>query len=157
AVDVHVVVLPDGAEELLEVVDLQLRVEAALDQDLAPAQIHQFLHLLEDRLRGEDVALLVAGDTIEGTELAAHPADVGVVDVPADVEGDDAAGMLALADGVGQGGEEVEVLRLEEAQAVVKGEPLACPDLVGDLLQAALAAEGGGHGGVNWSTGQLVN
>src|SRR3972149_8891378 len=70
----------DGPEYLFEVVDLQGRIQAPLEQNLRASVIDDFLDLLEDLLLREDVALLVAGQAVKGAEGAFHPADIGIVD-----------------------------------------------------------------------------
>ena len=88
-VQVDRVALLERAEEVLVVVDAEVRVVPALHEDARAADRERLLDLLvDDRLR-EEVALgAVAGPAVEGAEVAVGDADVRVVDVPVDDERD---------------------------------------------------------------------
>ena len=79
---------------------------AALQQQLTAAKRDRLVDLSKDLLEAEDVALGRSDGTIERAEVAARDADVRVVDVAIDDVGDDAVGVLACADLVGQPAEE---------------------------------------------------
>jgi hypothetical protein len=66
----------DRAKQTLEIVELERRVQAALDQDLRTPELRQFLDLAENRLPRKDVSAFLPGQPVEVTELALHPADV---------------------------------------------------------------------------------
>ena len=86
----------DGAEQILVPRERQIRVVAALQQQLHAAERAIVSSIfLEDLLEAEDVALGVPDRAVERTEVAARHADVRVVDVAIDDVGDDALGMLA--------------------------------------------------------------
>ena len=59
----------------------------------------------------KDVAVVGPGRPVKGAEAAARDADVGVVDIPVDDEGDPVAGIEAPAHLIGRGpqGQEVQV------------------------------------------------
>ena len=67
--------------------ELQLRVQAALQEDLVAAQRDRLLDLPEQLLALDDVAFRVARLAGERAEAAAARADVRVVDVAVDVVG----------------------------------------------------------------------
>jgi hypothetical protein len=94
--------LHDRAQQVLVPLDLEPGVQAALHQDLDPADVHHLLDLLEDGLARQNVAAVLAGLAVEVAELAADPADVGVVDVAPDDVGDARLGVLLPAHVVGQ-------------------------------------------------------
>ena len=84
----------------------QIRVVAALEQQLAAAERDGLVDLPEDLLEPEHVALTGTDRPIERAEVAPRHADVRVVDVAVDDVGDDAPGMLAGADVVGKAAEQ---------------------------------------------------
>ncbi len=100
------------AEELLVPGERQVRVEAALQQDLHAAEVDGLLELLGQLVARQDVALgLVGGRAVEVAELAARDADVRVVDVAIDDVGDDVVGVEHPAARVG-GGAQLQHRRL---------------------------------------------
>ena len=117
-VQVDRVALLERAEEVLVVVDPEVRVVAALHEDAGAADRERLLDLLvDDRLR-EQVALgAVAGPAVEGAEVAVGDADVRVVDVAVDDERDPAGVRTARAELVRGLADRDEVLRLEERRA----------------------------------------
>src|SRR5580658_5862561 len=70
--------------------DLQVRVQAALEEHARAAEIERFLDLVEDDFAGQDVAFFMAERPVEGAKAAVFGAEVGVVDVAVDDVGDDA-------------------------------------------------------------------
>ena len=75
---------------------------AALHQDAGAADRERLLDLLEDdRLRQQVALTRVAGAAVEGAEVAVGDADVRVVDVAVDDEGDLVRVELAVAQLVG--------------------------------------------------------
>ena len=133
AVDVdRRMIRPDVLEQVEVVIDAELRMMAALHENLRAADGFEFLDLCADLLGREDVAVVVALGPHEGAELAVDVADVRVIDVPVDDVGDDLVAVtvvgraLALAAArVGQFAEfgqrrEIELLRLlgRDASAV---------------------------------------
>ena len=135
----------DGVQQVFVPFDFQFRVQAALHQNLDAAHIHHLLDFLENLLAGERIALVMARYAVEGAELAAHPADVGIVDVAAHHIGDKVVGVRvqAFADMVGKEGEFRQVVMREQAQAVLRRQPFAGKHFVRDVVNAALAYRSG--------------
>ena len=90
------------AEQILVPLEREIRVVAALQQQLVPADGNRLVDLPEDLLEAEHVAFAVADWPVERAEVAARDADVRVVDVAVDDVGDDAIRMLAGADAVSE-------------------------------------------------------
>ena len=90
------------AKEILVPLNRQIRIVAALQQELIAADRDRLVDLLEDLLEAEHVAFARSHRAIERAEVAARDADVRVVDVAVDDVGDDAFGMLAQADRVSE-------------------------------------------------------
>ena len=134
----HRIAVADFGEQLLVVAELQPGVEPPLHQDLAglrlgPAEGDELVDLGEDLLVREHVPLVGPRGAVEGAEVAPDPADVGVVDVAADVVGDDRLGMLLHPDPVRQDAELGEVGVGEQAQGVFAAEALPGEDPAGDV------------------------
>src|SRR4029077_8975333 len=102
----------------------------ALHQETRAAEGDGLLDLLEDHGLREQVALAcVAGASVEGAEVAVRVADVRVVEVAVDDEGDAIGIRLAVADLVRGTTDGDEVAGLEQGQRLGVGNPLAleCP------------------------------
>ena len=89
-------------EQILVPLQRQVRVVAALQQQLPAAERDRLVDLPEDLVEPEHVAVGRADRAVERAEVAPRDADVRVVDVAIDDVGDDALGMLAGADAVGE-------------------------------------------------------
>ena len=86
----------ERAQEIFVILDAQVRVQAALQQDAGAAQLDHFLDLFVDRLEREQVAFLRSQRAVERAERAVFRAEIGVVDVAVDLVGDHArVGFLA--------------------------------------------------------------
>jgi hypothetical protein len=72
-------------QHLLVPLEVQVGMEAPLEQDLVPAQVHCLADLLNQDLSIEDVSIGVANSPEESTEVADGCADVRVVDISVDV------------------------------------------------------------------------
>src|SRR5262249_20136784 len=106
----------------------------ALHQDTGAADRERLLDLLEDHGLRQQVALAdVAGAAVEGAEVAVGDADVRVVEVPVDDEGDAGGIDLAVAELVGNAADRDEVARAEERGGVLVGDPLAVERLLQHL------------------------
>jgi hypothetical protein len=125
-------------KEPLVVVDLQFRVQPALNERLDAALLHQLVDFLQDLLVAEQVALRVVRRAIKRAELAAHPAHIRVVDDAPDDIGDIRVGVFAHAHGVRQCAQRGQVRIVEQRDAVFKRQPLACQHLLGDGFKARL-------------------
>ena len=96
--------LLQAAEHGLVPLDLQVGMQAALQQHAGAAQLHRLAHLVVDGVEVEDVAFggqLALQRAIERAEGAVLGAEIGVVDVAVDDVGDHAIGMQAAAHRVG--------------------------------------------------------
>ncbi len=128
----------DLGEQVLEVVDLQLRVVARGHVQLADPSVLGLLQLGDDLLGREGVGPGVAGLGLEGAELAVGEADIGVGQPAAHhVVGGPA--VLLEPHMVGHGADAREVGALVEQQAVVVGQAFAAQHLVRQGQQARVA------------------
>ncbi len=82
--------LLERAQQIFVILDAQVGVQAALQQDAGAAQLEHFFDLLVDRLEREQVAFLRAQRTVERAERAVLRAEIRVVDVAVDLVGGDA-------------------------------------------------------------------
>ena len=106
---------------------------AALHQQPGSAELDRLFDLLEDdRLRQQIALARVARAAVEGAEVAVRVADVGVVEVPVDDEGDPVGVGLAVPDLVRSATDRDEVARLEQRERFGVGDPLACERLLQD-------------------------
>src|SRR5262245_3108690 len=87
-------------EQPLIVIDLQVRMNAALHQNARSAELDRFLDLLVDDIIRKNVGFRIALDAIESAEGAELSAHVCVIDVAVDYVTDDAVGMQPPANGV---------------------------------------------------------
>ena len=112
----------DGAEQVLVPLDLEVRVQAALEQDAGAAEVDGLLNFVEDHFAREDVAFLVAHRTVERAEAAVLGAEVGVVDVAIDDVGHHAVRMMLPANGVGFHAKADEVVGMEHVDGFSAGD-----------------------------------
>ena len=134
---------PDVSEHVLVERERQVRVDAALEQNAGPAEVDRLLDLLADLIVREDVGLGVLGrGPVEGAELAAVDADVGVVDVAVDDVGRDRRVVLAVPDLVRRGPEGEEVPLLEQRHRVGGGQTVAREGPVENAVGRARAHAG---------------
>jgi hypothetical protein len=115
----------DPAEELLVVLDPEVRVKAALQQDLASAERDRLLDLRRELGLGEDVALARGQVAVERAERALRGAHVRVVDVAVDDVGDGGLGVKAPAHAVREQAELEEVRIPQEEDSLLAGKPLS--------------------------------
>jgi len=92
----------------------QIRMHAALEQDLVAAQGLGFRHFGRQFVPGEHIALGMSRRTEKGAKPAAASTNVGIVDVAVDNVGNDRFGMTGQPDGMGlrTQGEDVGLLPL---------------------------------------------
>ncbi len=87
SVNIHPgVVSLDVLEELFIPLELQMRVQATLHQDLIASESDRLANLLEEHVAVENVSFGVIDLPVEGAEVADSRAHVGVVDVAVDVD-----------------------------------------------------------------------
>ena len=86
--DVNRVIPLDVAHQLEVPLERNVRIVAALEQNLDAANGLTLVDLGADLLEAQDVAFVVLGPAIECAELAVGDADIGVIDIPIDDVGD---------------------------------------------------------------------
>ena len=128
-----------AAEQVFVPLDLQVGMQAALQQDAGAAQLHRLPHLVVNRFEVEDVAFLrqlALQRAIEGAEGAVLGAEVGVVDVAVDDVGDHAFGMQLAAHRVGFHADADQVIgaihleRFSFGQRHRRSQPLTTPAII---------------------------
>src|SRR2546421_11233864 len=100
-VGLNLVVPFDVLQQVDIIIKLEVRMNAALQEDACATPGQQFFDLFADLLVAQQVALWTCGLAIEGTEAAVDDADGGVVDVAVYQEGDDPFTGGGRAGGVG--------------------------------------------------------
>ena len=126
AVEVDRVAALDRAEQVLVEVDPEVGMVPALHEHAGAADRERLLDLLEDHRLRQQVALArVARAAVEGAEVAVGDADVRVVDVPVDDEGDAIRVGLAVPHLVRDAPDGDEVARAQERDRVVVADALA--------------------------------
>ena len=127
-------------EEILVVVDPEIGMVAALHEQAGAAERERLLDLLEDHRLRQQVALApVTGTAVEGAEVAVRVADVRVVQVAVDDEGDAARVGPARPALVGDPADRDELARAQQRQRVLIGDPLAGARLLEDLTDRPVA------------------
>ena len=111
------IALLDRAEQILVPRQRQVGIVTTLEQELHAADGDRFVDLPEHLVEPEHVPFRRSDGPIERAEVAPGDADVRVVDVAVDDVGDDALGMLAGADAVGQRGRAAASRRADTARA----------------------------------------
>src|SRR3569833_2997961 len=102
----------DAAEQILVVLDAEIRMMAALHQQAGAADRERLLDLLEDdRLRQQVALSHVAGRAVERAEVAGGLADVRVVEIAVDDERDPLRIVLPVAELVRDAAARDEVAR----------------------------------------------
>ena len=102
----------DILQQLLVPVELEVRVQPPLHQDLVTTKSHGLFDLAEQFCAGQDPALFTSWRPVEGTKVTDRRADVGVVDIAVDVVGSIWLGMQSAGDGIGGPAERWQIIRL---------------------------------------------
>src|SRR5512141_1742453 len=113
--------LADAFKQILEPLDLQVRIQAALHEDSGTAKFNGLCDLVVDQLAVKHVALFAAfafDGRVERTEGAVFGAEVRVIDVPIDDVADDAFRMQLAADSVGFHADADEVIGAEHVEGL---------------------------------------
>ena len=108
----------DVVEQLFIPLELQMRMQPALHQDLVAAQRDRLADLLEQDVAVEHIRLGVVDLAVKRAEVADGRADVGVIDVPVDVERAERLGMEPPADLIGG------PAQLQERRRTITARPL---------------------------------
>ena len=119
--DGHGKALLDGAEEVLEVGDVELRMQAALHQDGGTLQVEGLLDLRVDLLLRENEGFGSTGRAVEGAEPASGDAHVCVVYVAVDDESGQRPRDGALARFVRASAHPQQVARTQQLQSLGVG------------------------------------
>ena len=91
----------DAGKQPFVIVDLQIRMDAALHQNSRTTESQRFFNLFIDHVIGQHVSLGVTLNAIERTESAEFFADIGVVDIAIDDVADDIVRVNALPNAIG--------------------------------------------------------
>src|SRR5262245_4659388 len=116
-------------EQILVPLNRQIRIVAALQQELVAADGNRLVDLPEDLLETEDVPFAVANLTIERAEVAARHAHIRVIDVAVDDVGDDAIRMFAGTDAIGKRAKQMRRRMPIEGERLRRVYAAAVPDL----------------------------
>src|SRR5215813_12245361 len=87
----------DRTQKIFVILDLQIGMEAALEQNAVAAKLDHLFDFAKDLLEAEDVALFGAEWAVERAEGTILGAEVGVVDVAVDLVRSDARVVLLHA------------------------------------------------------------
>src|SRR5882724_6672172 len=79
------IALLDGAQKIFVILDLQIRMQAALKQNAVASEFEHLFDLAVDFLEGKDVTLFRAQRTIERAEGTVLGAEIRVVNVAVDL------------------------------------------------------------------------
>ena len=133
-VEMDLVARLDRPEEILVVVDPEVRMVPSLHEDARAADRKRLLDLLvDDRLREEVGLALVARPPVEGAEVAVRDTDVRVVQVPVDDERDPVRVREAVADLVRDPADGDEVAGAQQRDCVLVRKPLSVERLLEDV------------------------
>ncbi len=72
----------DRAHDAEIIIELKVRMNTALDQNLRPSETGKLLNFLEDLILCEHIGARRTGCAVERAKIATHGADVRVADVP---------------------------------------------------------------------------
>ncbi len=111
----------ERAKKIFVVADLQIGVQAALEEDAGAAQFEHLFNFCVDGFEGEDVAVFGAERAIEGAEGTIFGAEIGVVNVAVDLIGDDAGIVFLEAELMSGHADADEVVGLEHIEGLVFG------------------------------------
>jgi hypothetical protein len=114
--------LLDGAEKIFVVVDLQIGMQAALEEDAVAAEFEHLFDLLENFLEAENIAVFCADGAVERAEGTILGAEIGVIDVAIDLIGGDMRVVLFQADLVSGHADTDEVVGFEHVEGLLFGQ-----------------------------------
>ena len=84
------VALLQGTQQIFVIADLQIGMQAALQQHAGAAQLQHLVDFFVDRFEREDVAVLRSQRAVKRAERTILGAKIGVIDVAVDLIGDHA-------------------------------------------------------------------
>ncbi|MBV6504067.1 MAG: hypothetical protein AKCLJLPJ_02162 [Fimbriimonadales bacterium] len=135
----------DFSEYPFEVINLEFRIEAALEENLDAALVYGVFDFPKDFVVGKQIALIVSGHTVERAELAANPTDVRVIEDPPNDVCDGVAGNELLPSCVREVSEKVEVGCAKQREGILGVDALVSEDFV-DYRPEIRGAGSGGQG-----------
>ena len=110
------------AKEIFVVVDAEVGIDAALEQDLNAAEIDGLLQLLRELVLRQRVHAAVAHGPVEIAELTGRGAGVGVVDVAVDDVRHNAVRMQRLPTQIGRAAQVEKRRRFMKLDAFIEGQ-----------------------------------
>ena len=113
------ILIENLGEDSLVIVDLQLRIQATLEEDFDAAFVDRIANFRENLLVRKQVAFLVVRHSIEGTEFTSNPAHIRVIQYSADNVGDRIWIRLLHPAVIGQCGQFIEVGMTEEETGIL--------------------------------------
>jgi len=116
------IALLDGAQKIFVILDLQIRMQAALEQDAVAAELEHLFDLAVNFLEGKDVALFRADRAIERAEGTILRAEVRVIDVAVDLVGGDARVVFLHAQLMRFHADAEQVIRFQHFQGLLFGQ-----------------------------------
>ncbi len=120
AVQMHLrVARLQGAQQIFVIADLQVRMQAALEQNSGAAEFQHLVDFLVDLLKRQNVTVLGAERTVKRTEGAILGAKIRVVDVAVDLVSDDAGVVFLQAHLVRGHADAHEVIGCEHLQSLL--------------------------------------
>ncbi len=111
-----------GAQQIFVVADLQVGMQAALQQNAGAAQLQHLFNFFVDGFKGEDVAVFGAERPVKGAEGTILGAEVGVIDVAIDLVSDHARIVLRQAHLVRLHADADEVVGFEHLDRLLFGQ-----------------------------------
>src|SRR5258708_8690442 len=75
----------EGEQHIFVILDAQVRMQPALQQDAGTSELDHLLNLFINRLEREQVTFLRSQRTIKSAERAVFGAEIGVIDVAVDL------------------------------------------------------------------------
>ena len=116
------IALLDGPQKIFVILDLQIRVQAALQQNSVAAEFEHLFDLSINFVEREDVTLFGAERAIERAEGTIFCAEIGVVDVAVDLIGGDARVGLLQAHLVRFHADAEQVIGFEHVEGLLFGQ-----------------------------------
>lgn len=109
-------------------------MQSPLQQNLIPAEINGFLDLLIQHIFSENVCFRMSDGSIEGTKVADRGTDIGIVDIPVDVESSVRLWVETVCHPVRSRSQLAEIVRLEKREPFFRREPFPGDSFLKDVL-----------------------
>ncbi len=108
-----------GAQQIFVIANLQVRVQAALEQNASAAKFQHFVNFLVNFLERKDVAILGAERAVKRAEGTILGAEIRVIDVAVDLVSDDARIVFLQAHFVRGHADADEVIGFEQFESLL--------------------------------------